>query len=801
MIKNSFFSNSIKQLVFVTAILIGNIVQAQWTQTSQSNIYSPASGTLSMLGDFGGGTDNNGVEYIAYTELLSGSNSTWDFVRVKKLNPSTKEWESFGTTYASSIKARHPKLAFDSNNNLYLAFIEMSSNTFKIVIKKYDTSTQTWINAFGTSESPVVGVMNQSLSNQNNAFDFDFTGLVPLVGMQTTHTSPLTVNIYTYNGSAWQSSLTNSSNYNGTYFDLAKNGNRVYFFYPNSSNNIQGAYYESGAWSALTGSATLGAAFIPKFTTKFYNSDIYIAALSNSNNNKFAKLFKYSSNTYSDISSPNFSTVGNSIDAFHFDITPQGDILAAYCNASTTPAYGYTALKYTSNSWTTLACGNFTYGSSEGGLPNARTINIKALSNSEYIINTRSSSSANIGLSFVYNPPTAPAISSFTPTSGSIGSTVTITGTNFSCASAVSFNGTNATSFTVNSATSITATVPTGATTGTIAITTPGGSVTSSSNFTVVPAPTISSFTPTSGGIGTTITITGTNLTGTTAVSFNGTAATTFTVVSSTSITATVPTGSTTGIISVTTPGGTATSGSSFTVIPAPTISSFTPSSSTIGATVTITGTNFTGATAVRFNGIAATTYSVVSATSITATVPTGASTGTIAVTTAGGTATSASSLTLPVPPPTITSFSPTNGFVGSTVTISGTGFDSTPNNNVVLLDGMRCTITSASSTSLSVIIPKGTTHNNFQVINVSNKLSVISKMKFVTKSLTLGAQVVANSFYLNTPASLNNIVVTNTKNYSTADIDADGKIDILAMNNGYSLKIAATSSTPSSLN
>src|SRR2546422_11415619 len=84
----------------------------------------------------------------------------------------------------------------------------------------------------------------------------------------------------------------------------------------------------------------------------------------------------------------------------------------------------------------------------------------------------------------------APTITSFAPTSGPVGTPVTITGTNFTGASAVRFNGTSA-NFTATSSTSISATVPSGATTGPLSVTTPGGTATSTNNFTVIPAPTI----------------------------------------------------------------------------------------------------------------------------------------------------------------------------------------------------------------------------------------------------------------------------------------------------------------------
>ncbi|MGQ9897983.1 MAG: IPT/TIG domain-containing protein [Acidobacteriota bacterium] len=191
----------------------------------------------------------------------------------------------------------------------------------------------------------------------------------------------------------------------------------------------------------------------------------------------------------------------------------------------------------------------------------------------------------------------------------------------------------------------------------------------------LAPLPAITGFTPTSGPVGTVVTITGTNFTGglpntaspnarVTAVAFNGVPAT-FTVNSATQITATVPAGATTGPISVSTPDGTATSATDFTVFGSePTITGFTPTSGPVGTVVTITGTNFEDVDYVDFNDTPA-TFTVNSATQITATVPIGAATGPIRVSTSAGSAMSATNFTVipRVPPQTIGIFRPNQAF------------------------------------------------------------------------------------------------------------------------------------------
>jgi PKD repeat protein len=314
------------------------------------------------------------------------------------------------------------------------------------------------------------------------------------------------------------------------------------------------------------------------------------------------------------------------------------------------------------------------------------------------------------------NPPT---ISSFTPTSGPAGATVTITGSDFLAASSVAIDGVPA-GFTVDSPTSITVSVPKEATTGAISVTTPNGSASSSSSFTVTceaPGPMISSFAPGSGPIGTSVDILGSNLSGVTGVAFTGAMAN-FTVDSDSEIHATVPTYAATGPIRVETFSSACRSSSPFTVTwPAPTISSFTPASGPVGALVNVYGTTFNDVTSVKFNGTPVLTYQVNSLTWISAYVPLGATTGPISVTTPSGTATSSIPFTVTGVAPTISSFTPTSAPVGTSLDILGTGFSGASS---VTFNGTNASFTVDSDSELHATVPSGATTGPIAVTTAS---------------------------------------------------------------------------------
>ena len=289
---------------------------------------------------------------------------------------------------------------------------------------------------------------------------------------------------------------------------------------------------------------------------------------------------------------------------------------------------------------------------------------------------------------FTYTSAAPPAVSSISPSTGPIagGTSVTITGSAFTGATAVTFGGTSA-AFTVNSATQITATTPAHAAGGvTIAVTTPNGTSSSGPTYTYVAAPTVTSLSPTSGPAagGTSVTITGTGLAGATAVHFGAANATSFTVNSSTQITATAPAGASGTVdLTVTTVGGTSTTSAAdqYTYVAAPTVTSVNPAGGPLagGTSVVITGTGFTGATAVHFGAANATSFTVNSSTQITAVAPTGTSgLVDVTVTTIGGTsATSSADGYAYVATPIVTGVDPSALLAESlpTITVSGSGF------------------------------------------------------------------------------------------------------------------------------
>lgn len=287
-------------------------------------------------------------------------------------------------------------------------------------------------------------------------------------------------------------------------------------------------------------------------------------------------------------------------------------------------------------------------------------------------------------------------------------------------------------------------------------------------------APVINSFSPAKGAPGTVVTVNGSRfVVGATTVKFNGQSAAAVTVSSTTQLTATVPAGATSGPITATTTGGTATSTTDFLV--APTIASFTPTQGIVGTAVTITGTNFGGATSVTFGNVAATEFTVSSLTQIVAKVPTGALTGKISVITPAGTAQSAGTFTVG---PWISTFSPAAAPVGASVIVRGGNFANITGvkiGNATLAAG---TYTVNSSTQITATVPTTATNGPITVINAigtaisANNFSVLPAITSFTPTIAKTGAVVTltgNNFLGVTGVKFNNVVATFTVQSATA--------------------------------
>jgi hypothetical protein len=247
-----------------------------------------------------------------------------------------------------------------------------------------------------------------------------------------------------------------------------------------------------------------------------------------------------------------------------------------------------------------------------------------------------------------------PVVTSFSPTTGTVGSTVQINGSGFTGATMVKIGGTLA-SYTVDNDSTIHATVPNvpdtaAATRAKIVVYQSKSNFGASDDeFVVILTPKIKGFTPSSGPAGTIVEIRGTDLNSITGATLNGQP---IPVVDSgptnrgTLAHVQIPAGASTGTFTLTNPAGTsAPSAKAFKV--SPTVSSFSPSSGPKGSVVQINGSGFTGATKVSFGGKAAQTFTVDNDSTIHATVPPKAVSGPIEVTTPGGKGASSSSFTV----------------------------------------------------------------------------------------------------------------------------------------------------------
>ncbi len=359
-----------------------------------------------------------------------------------------------------------------------------------------------------------------------------------------------------------------------------------------------------------------------------------------------------------------------------------------------------------------------------------------------------------------------PSITSFSPTAAAIGATVTIFGGNFFTGTKVKFGTVTSASVEIVSTTEIEATVPTGAVAGPITVTTTDGSATTTSNFLTGAGPIITGFSPTAGAVNSTVSIGGLNLSSVTGVTFNGVSEY-ITGVSDTNVQVNLITSAGTGPIKVTTATASFTTSSYFTNTSAPFVTDFSPVFGSSGSTLTIDGLNFSGTPTVKFGSTTASS-TLIGPTQISATVPSIA-TGNYAieVTTSAGSFTTSSNFTITGPGPVITSFTPSNGVRGTSVTLTGANFSGLTS---VKFNGVAASYESASTSQITAVVPAGTASGAISVSSSSGtgtSPSLFYLQPWVT-SLSTNGGIVNAKFAIN-GRSLTNVsaLTVNGVNYN----------------------------------
>ena len=209
-------------------------------------------------------------------------------------------------------------------------------------------------------------------------------------------------------------------------------------------------------------------------------------------------------------------------------------------------------------------------------------------------------------------------------------------------------------------------------------------------------------------------------------------------------------------------------------VKPAPlTLAGFAPGGGSPGTAVTITGTGFAATAAqnvVSFNGMSA-PVGTASMTSLTVTVPQGASTGKIAVTVAGNSATSAQDFVVTTAGvPSISSFTPASGPAGTVITVAGTNLNPVTGATTVRLNQNVATASSLNATSLSFTVPSATGSGRIVVATPAG--TGMSNSDFIVPPSGIAATDIIATTRLVTDGTARNIGLYSTNKFGLVLFD-----------------------------
>jgi len=219
----------------------------------------------------------------------------------------------------------------------------------------------------------------------------------------------------------------------------------------------------------------------------------------------------------------------------------------------------------------------------------------------------------------------------------------------------------------------------------------------------------------------------------------------------------------------------------------------FSPNAGAVGTTVTIWGTAFSttpSQNTVQFNGTSATVSSA-TANKLVVTVPASATTGTIAVTSPNGSATSATSFTVTtvLGVPTISSFTPSSGPVGTAFTISGTNFHPTMAQNQVRLNLTPTQLTSATSTQIGTSVPTATASGRVSVTTPGGSATSTSDFYVLPSGVSASDLVASGRMTVNGPDQNVTISTANKIAMYLFDASQGQKVRLVVSNVSLSVR------------
>ncbi len=141
-----------------------------------------------------------------------------------------------------------------------------------------------------------------------------------------------------------------------------------------------------------------------------------------------------------------------------------------------------------------------------------------------------------------------------------------------------------------------------------------------------------------------------------------------------------------------------------------------------------------------------------------------------------------------------ITGFSPLSAKPGDAVTITGTGFNTTPANNIVFFGATRATLTAVTATSITATVPTGATYAPITVLNTTAVKMAASRANFNPIYAPAKTGITATDFL----AKRDFTTGSSIQSVAIGDLDGDGKPDLVTVSS-FSGAVSVLRNTSSS--